>query len=238
MSNIKYKTIFFDWNKTLSNSLFWDQLADPKHERHNWHKNIINFVFAENKGLINDWMLAKIDEKYIAKIISERFGYSKETVLKDLAESCEKMKIVNEEVLEIIAKLRKKGIKCVIATDNMDTFLKYTRPAMNLDKHFDDFLVSFDQKILKFDVRNNSVPFFDDYLKNNNLLYQDVLLIDDCIDKSGTYEKLGFEILQIFSPEDFVNKLKTLEAHKGKIWLESDGEGRGSKFIIELPIEE
>lgn len=29
-----------------------------------------------------------------------------------------------------------------------------------------------------------------------------------------------------------------IEAHHGKVWVESDGEGKGSKFIIELPIEQ
>jgi signal transduction histidine kinase len=27
-----------------------------------------------------------------------------------------------------------------------------------------------------------------------------------------------------------------IEAHHGRIWIESEGVGKGSKFIIELPI--
>lgn len=209
-SKNNYKTIFFDWNKTLSNSLFWDNLRDPNHERHDWHKNIINFVFVENKSLINDWMVAKFDEKYIAKIISERFGYSEKLILEDLAESCRNMQLVSDEVLELINGLRKKGIKCAIATDNMDTFAKHTKPAMKLDKYFDDFLVSFDKRILKFDVTNDLIPFFDEYLKNNNLSYGDVVLIDDCVDKSGVYKKIGFDIIQISDSDDFIKKLRNL----------------------------
>lgn len=210
LSKNNYKTIFFDWNKTLSNSLFWDNLRDPNHERHNWHRNIINFVFVENKNLINDWMLARVDEKYIAKIISKKFGYSEELILEDLAESCKNMLLVSDGVLELINRLRKKGVKCVIATDNMDTFTKYTKPAMNLDGFFDDFLVSFEKRILKFDVIEGSIPFFDDYLKSNRLSYSDVALIDDCVDKSGVYKKLGFNIIQISDSKDFVDKLKKL----------------------------
>lgn len=154
----QYKTIFFDWNKTLSSSLFWSQLANPKHERHDWHKNIVNFIFIENKHLIDNWMRADINEDYIANLISDKFGYSKSVILKDLAESCENMELVSGEVLGLIDEIRKKGIECVIATDNMDTFMKYTKPAMKLEKYFDDFLVSFDKKILKFDVKENSIP--------------------------------------------------------------------------------
>ncbi|HCM43441.1 TPA: hypothetical protein DIS55_00615 [Candidatus Kaiserbacteria bacterium] len=28
---------------------------------------------------------------------------------------------------------------------------------------------------------------------------------------------------------------KTVEAHGGRIWAESDGEGKGSRFVVELP---
>jgi len=206
----RYKTIFFDWNKTLSNSLFWSQFADPKHERHDWHKNIVNFVFIENKHLIDDWMRADINENDIASLISDKFGYSRDIILKDLAESCENMELVSDEILGLINEIKRKEITCVIATDNMDTFMKYTKPAMELGEYFDGFLVSFDKKVLKFDVKKNSIPFFDDYLEKKSLLYKDVLLIDDCIDKSGTYDKLGFEILQIFNSADFLEKLKKI----------------------------
>jgi len=29
---------------------------------------------------------------------------------------------------------------------------------------------------------------------------------------------------------------KIVEAHKGKIWVESEGKGKGSRFIVEIPI--
>lgn len=213
MRKTNYKTIFFDWNKTLSHSLFWSQLADPKHERHNWHKNIVDFIFVKNRNLIDDWMRAKFDEKYVAKLISKEFGYSENLILKDLAESCRNMQLVSDEVYELIGRIRNNGTRCVIATDNMDTFLKYTKPALKLENYFDDFLISFEKKLLKFDVEENSIPFFDDYLKNNRLTYADVLLIDDRVDKSGTYTKLGFRILQITNSDDFLEKLRRLAGY-------------------------
>lgn len=206
----KYKTIFFDWNNTLSKSLFWEHLSSLEHERHNWHENITNFIFVEKKHLINDWMRGNFDEVYIAGLIAEKFGYPNDIVLEDLAESCKNMQLVSEEIVELINRARDYGVKCVIATDNMDTFMKYTVPGMKLNNYFDDILVSFDKKVLKFDVGENSIPFFDDYLKNNRLSYNDVVLIDDCIDKSGVYKKLGFDIIQIASTDDFILKLRKI----------------------------
>ncbi|MBU4467113.1 sensor histidine kinase, partial [Patescibacteria group bacterium] len=30
---------------------------------------------------------------------------------------------------------------------------------------------------------------------------------------------------------------KLIQAHKGRIWVESEGKGKGSKFCFELPVE-
>lgn len=155
-------------------------------------------------------MRGNFDEEYIAGLINNEFGYPSKLITKYLAESCENMQVVNDEIFELINNIRKNGIECVIATDNMDTFMKYTKRSLKLDNYFDDFLVSFESKVLKFDVEDDSIPFFDNYLKKKKLSYKDVLLIDDCADKSGTYEKLGFDILQISDPNDFLEKLRNL----------------------------
>jgi phosphoserine phosphatase len=205
-----YKTVFFDWNKTLSNSLFWEQLNHPKHERHAWNKNISTYLFKENKPLISEWMKGLIDSEGITEKISAHYNYPADILLEDLAESCRNMKLVSDEIFLLIQKLQESGTKCVIATDNMDTFTRYTVPALKLTEYFDDIIVSFDKGLFKFDVQDDAIPFFDGYLMENHLNYKDVVLIDDCIDKSGTYEKRGFDILQVFSPDDFVGKLKQL----------------------------
>ena len=207
---IRYKTIFFDWNKTLSNSLFWEQLSHAEHERHAWNGNISSYLFKENKHLVSDWMKGLIDAEGIVEKISAQYEYPVDILLEDLAESCRSMNLVSDEILPLVQMLRESGTKCVIATDNMDTFMRYTVPALELEKYFDDILVSFDKGLFKFDVKDGVTPFFDGYLTENNLSYRDVALIDDCFDKSGTYERRGFDILQVFSPDDFVEKLKQL----------------------------
>lgn len=204
------RTIFFDWNKTLSNSLFWEQLGNPEHERHGWNADISRYLFQENRHLISEWMKGMIDARQIAEKISSRYGYSSDILLEDLIESCRNMKFVSDEVLPLIQKLRGSGVQCVIATDNMDTFMKYTVPGMELERYFDGFLSSFDLKRFKYDTEAESIPFFDNYLQQYGLSYADVILIDDSPDTSGVYERLGFDILQIADDDDFVNKLRRL----------------------------
>lgn len=208
--NKKYKVVFFDWNKTLSHSLFWEQLRNPEHDRYSWYDNISTFLFRDNKNLISDWMRGEIDDKEIVNRISLRFDYPSDVLLEDLIDSCRNMKLVSDEVIVLVKKLRLKGVQCVIATDNMDTFRKYTIPALELEKYFDDILVSSDSGVFKFDAKDEKIPFFDEYLKKRNLKYEDAVLIDDCIDMSGIYNKLKFDILQVSNPDDFVKKLRKL----------------------------
>ena len=91
----------------------------------------------------------------------------------------------------------------VVATDNMDTFRRFTIPRMGLEKIFDDFLLSCELGCFKYDVSCLRLPFFDNYLKKKNLNYQEVVLIDDSLEKSGIFEKLGFKI-------EYVNKKNSL----------------------------
>jgi hypothetical protein len=94
----------------------------------------------------------------------------------------------------------------------MDVFKKYVVPTLKLNEHFDDILVSFDQKALKFDVSEDgkSVPFFHKYLQKNGLFYSDALLIDDRVDTTGVYSKLGLNTFQVENLEGLLGKLTKL----------------------------
>jgi phosphoserine phosphatase len=157
-------------------------------------------------------MRGEANEDQILDLVSRTFGYPKETLREDLAESCRAMTLLSDEILPLIAKIRKKGILCVIATDNMDVFRKYVVPALKLDEYFNETLVSYNQKALKFDTSEDeaSIPFFHDYLKKNGLAYTDALLLDDRIDTSGLYKKLGFDTFQVEKIDGLLEKLRTL----------------------------
>lgn len=209
-----YKTIFFDWHNTLSNSLFWDQWKNPEHLRHNWYAPLSRYLLRENMPTVMEWMRGKVSAEEVSAMLADHFGYSREIIFQDLKESCESMRLVSDDVLPLVQKLRKSGMKCVIATDNMDTFTRFTVPALRLSEHFDGVLNSFDIGSLKFDTNDGTIPFFDAYLEENSLNVKDVVLIDDCTDKSGAYKRRGFDIVQISSPDDFVEKLRQLILEK------------------------
>lgn len=202
------KVIFLDWNKTLSYSRFWSQLANQNHPYNRYRGLITQWVFEKNIDLVNNWMRGKFTSEDVCKKIEEIAGIDSKIIFEALAESCANMELCSPEIPDLISRIKAKGIKTIIATDNMDTFRKFTIEGMGLDKIFDDFLVSYDLKLFKYDVDGDKIPFFDDFLKRNGLKYSEVILIDDSDDPTGVYKKVGFKIDLIKNPDELLDKLR------------------------------
>lgn len=202
------KALFIDWNKTLSNSHFWFQLENKNHVYNNYHEIIINWLFEKNVDLINPWMRGSFTAKQLCERIAKENNLNQKIVYDTLKESCENMSLCSVKTIDLVTKIRNKGIKVVIATDNMDTFRDFTIKGMELEKYFDNFLISCELKVLKYDTKEQEIPFFDKFLKSNNWSYSDVVLIDDSEDKTGIYDKLGFKIMLVKEQSDLLNYLR------------------------------
>lgn len=202
------KTIFLDWNKTLSNSIFWEQMKNPAHPQNSFAEKLEEFLFKKNYFLINEWMLGREKSEGICQKISEAISLEFDILFEELVISSQKMKFVDERIPEILKVIRKKGIGVIVATDNMDTFRRFTVPGMELDKIFDGFLVSSELGCFKYDIVNSRLPFFDDYFRLRKLSYEEAVLIDDSIEKTGTFEKIGFEIKNVRNKQELVKALK------------------------------
>ena len=89
--------------------------------------------------------------------------------------------------------IRENGIKVVLATDNMDTFERWTVPALELEPLFDGILTSVYCGALKSEIQGDYSPFFDHYLKQNRVRPTEAILIDDSpIDEVVKAIGLGF----------------------------------------------
>lgn len=206
----KYKTVFVDWSGTLTNSRFWEQLADSLHPRNSWFQKIEDSLFNNLREKIRPWMRGKYTSEQICKMVAEDTGLDYETILEDFVVSCQKMKLSSPRLLEIIEKIRNKGSKCAIATDNMDNFRRWTISALNLEKYFDDFLISWELKCLKGDTKNGQGEFFTKYMDRKNLKFTDCVLFDDSPDELGFYSQLGMTCVHITSTSDLIEKLRKI----------------------------
>lgn len=205
------KTIFFDWNKTLSHSRFWEHLEDPTHPRHSDGKAIVQFLFNEQRSLLKPWMRGELSTHEILSKINAGTGILYDFLLQELKVSCEDMSLVHEGIVDQIQELRNRGIRCVIASDNMDTFRTYTLPVLKLDDVFDDFLLSNELRVLKHDIdrEKKRIPFFENYLRELDLKYSDVVLLDDTLD-DGFYAYMGLQIVQVTKPDDVYTFLESV----------------------------
>lgn len=204
------KVIFIDWYKTLSTSDFWEQMANPSHQLNRVHESIKDCLFVKNKEIITHWMRGEYTSEDICDILSQEVGAPFITLFNELKASCENMQFTSPGIPGLVTQLRKKGIKVVVATDNMDTFNRFTVPALHLNELFDDILLSWNLNCLKGDYYKGKLPFFDGYMKTHGFVYQDALLLDDTEDKEGNYEVLGFKRVVINNDYALVEALNDL----------------------------
>lgn len=172
----KIKIIFFDWYKTLSSSTLFNSIADNK----NLYKKLEDKIFGDEYQFVQDWMIGKLSlEEVISIVCSKDKDLSKEEIYKIIKTSSENLSFDSEEYLELIKSIKDKGIKVVIATDNMDIFERFTVPAQKLNDLFDDVLSSHNLKCVKDTIVNDKLVFFDDYLSNQGINYDETLFFDD-----------------------------------------------------------
>ncbi|MDB5179901.1 MAG: hypothetical protein JWN12_533 [Candidatus Saccharibacteria bacterium] len=196
------KILFIDWNKTLSHSLFWEQLKDTDAST---YEEIEKWLFVDNRPIINTWMRGGITSRKVIRNMSRDIKRPYNLLWEQFVISCQQMQWSVNGLETYITKIKLNGTKVVIATDNMDSFLEHTVPGMKLDRIFDDWIVSSKIHHLKDEDETDGIRFFDAYLKKHNLTYQDAVLLDDSEDKNEKYKKNKFERILIDSP-------KTLEA--------------------------
>ena len=207
----KPKVAFFDWFATLSSSVFWEQLKDPNHPHHNLADKLEFSMFTNLGHLINPWMRGEYTTEEVLTEVSIDSGIPYDIVMEEFIASCKTMTLVSEEIPILISQLRELGVRTIIATDNMDSFTRWTIPAMGLDTMFDDILNSYDLGALKGDIDNNSrLLFFHDYLVDNGIGPQDTVIFDDSDHKLVVLSKGGMSCIKVEPHTGLVTELNKL----------------------------
>lgn len=210
MTKTRPKVIFLDWYNTLSTSKFWGHWEDGSHSHFKEFDKIQSSFFGRVKPMIDPWMRGLYTSEEIVREIANDTDIPYELLFNELILSCQSMTFVSDELPQIINEMRKKGLKVVVATDNMDSFTRWTVDGMKLNLMFDGVLSSYHIKSLKkdFDDRGNNL-FFQDYLFENGIKPEESILFDDSEDKEDRIKKFGITYQRITSSEDFLFHLKT-----------------------------
>lgn len=205
------KLVFLDWNRTLSNSKFWDHLESGSKEESKLFSKIENCLFIKNAHLINPWMKGEFTSKEVVAAVSSDLNINYEFVFKQFVNSCEIMQFVSSQIPQLIKSIQGKGMKVYIATHNIDSFNRWTVPAMRLDKLFDGIINSYSVKAFKhdFDSQGKSL-FFNDVITKEGVKPSEVYWIDDSEDKNKLLTSYGINYKRTNKENNVVNELKTL----------------------------
>lgn len=204
------KVIFIDWHGTLSCSMFWEdlQLSHP-----DIFEQIQRILFKADNTIIMDWMRGELSVNDVLDYLVDNGIKDRSLIEISLQESCKNITFIDPHNLKLIQKLRSQGYLCVLATDNMDVFSKYTVPAYRLDTYFDDIINSSHVGALKkeYDEKEEFL-FFSKFLKKHNLDISQAVLIDDNVKDQNHFEQMGLSFLP-------VNAVYSLRTHLEDICL-------------------
>lgn len=197
------KALFVDWHKTLSVSLFWEQLREVTHPRHDYHDRIVACLFRDYEHLLSPWGRGILTVEEIVEAIHRDCGLASDVLLRDLRVSCQSMRFAVQGVPDLIREIRLGGTKVVVATDNMDTFGRWTVPSLHLDEIFDDVLNSCELGVCKADTdaRGRST-FFDPFLAKHRLAPNECAVIDDSPFNEPAITCSGMKYLRVSGPEE------------------------------------
>lgn len=209
MKTKRPKIVFIDWSGTLSKSKFWGHLEASDNDL---FTKIEGNLFKKNIDLIKPWMKGEFTSEDVVKRISNETGLDYQKVFDEFIKGCELMEFVDTKVPNLITKLKMKGMKVYIASNNMDSFDRWTIPAMKLEELFDGIINSFPIKALKHDFADDGTSlFFDEVLKKEGVKPQETVLIDDSEDKEGKLSSFGIGYKRISDQITLIDALTELD---------------------------
>lgn len=200
--------VLIDWHGTLSQSLFWEH----------WHKGttgeprmaalLQDAMFGGNHHLLSPWMRGDLTSEDVVARAAVVAGIPFEIAMEGFIASCKSMRLVSDAVLPLIAILRSRGVCVGIATDNMDSFTRWTVPALELDRHVDVVLNSAVLRAMKGERRQDgSSAFFGDFLHARGFARGTTVILDDSPDIKSVVEAAGMIFRSITSKKTVVSAL-------------------------------
>lgn len=179
--------LFVDFDGVLSHTYFWHSLKNLNHPLHDYADCIDDFLFKQNRELINEWMVGKHTSEDINQFIAENLNIPYSQLFDVFKKDCANMKI-SKNILKKLAELKQKYY-LILATGNMDSFDRFTLPAeKELSQVFDEIHNSFNFGLLK---TSNGGEYFKNVVINKKVAFDHCYLIDDSQKTCNLFESLG-----------------------------------------------
>jgi FMN phosphatase YigB (HAD superfamily) len=203
---VRPKNVFIDWYKTLSDSIFWEHLKGTKD-----FELISKALFEDSNKIINPWMRGKFTAEEVSKLVSGKTKIDYKYIFDNLEKSAKTMIFGTTLIPKLINALTAKGVKVYIATDNMDTFTRWTVPAMRINKFFTGFYSSDKIGFLKKDMDDHGrSKFFNKIIEHKSFDFTNSLFLDDNLKIADITTKLGMTFIGIKSTKHTEEVLKEI----------------------------
>jgi FMN phosphatase YigB (HAD superfamily) len=172
--------LFVDFDGTLCHDRFWRSLPAEQYEQ------VQRFLFGEDKTHVQEWMLGKRTAEEINELLAKHLNVPFQELWNVFVQDTSSMK-VSQESLNAIKNLRDKYIT-ILVTVNMDSFSRFTVPALQLNDYFDAISNSYDERLFKSD---NDGEVFRKYIHAYQAPVASSVLIDDSPSACATFSSLG-----------------------------------------------
>jgi len=193
--------LFCDFDGTICHERYWRSLPPDQHEK------VQNLLFRSDKTRVNDWMRGKYTAEEVNRFVSEETGIPYEELWKLFVNDCSTMR-VSQEVLEKLSALRDR-YRVILMTGNMDSFSRFTAPALKLEHYFDHISNSYHERKHKTDNRGE---IFVEYAERFGAPLSSCVVIDDSPNVCATFEALGGRACMITPDRDIDYHLAALGA--------------------------
>lgn len=210
---MNYEAVFVDWDGTLSDSRFWGHWQEHPEYAEKYDKvQQALFESPEGQEINRKWMVGWIKYPNVMRQVANMTEIPAEELTEGLQHSAENMSLIDMRVLGPIQRLRDMGKQVVIATDNMDTFNRWTVPKMRLYDYFDDVLNSHKIQKLKSDMHSiqNRSEFFYRYLNDMGIAPENTVLIDNSLG-AKCIEAVGMNFLHVTDEQPLLYHLRNIE---------------------------
>ncbi len=187
--------LFCDFDGVLCFDKYWRSLLPDEFEK------VQELLFRGDQTIVNEWMRGKRTSEEVSQLIAEKTGISFDYLWNIFVQDCKTMH-VSIDLLEKLDSLREKYI-VILITGNMDSFGRFTKPALNLNNYFDHISNSFDEGLLKTD---NKGEVFLRYCDKYGVPIEQCILFDDSKSVHKVFSEL-FGIAHLVSTE------RNLESH-------------------------
>lgn len=190
--------LFCDFDGTICHDLYWRSLPAEQ------YKKVQQLLFQGDTMRVNDWMRGKYTAEEINRFVAKEIGMSYEELWSVFENDC-KTAHVSEVTLQKLSALRDRYIVLLI-TGNMDSFSRFTVPALQLEQYFDHISNSYYEEKHKAD---NDGELFVEYAEKWGVPISDCVVIDDSPRVCAIFEALGGRVCRITPERDIDFHLAT-----------------------------